>query len=150
MGYVEHAPCDALENRDVECKKYEEYEMREILDYALPKTYSDKLFSVDWNIYEKSFKETVDKLVTIKPEIKAERAKEKENKELKDKVYGTKGTKRYSSRKPVQLMEIQARLHAKFAARFTKVNAGSRMVAAAETLVATAEAATTLRSTKSS
>ena len=74
--------------------------MREILDYALPKTYSDKLFNVDWNVYENSFKQTVNKLVTIEPEIKSERAKEKENKELKDKVYGTKGTKRDSNRKP--------------------------------------------------
>ena len=66
-------------------KKYEEYNMREILGYALPQTYSDKLFNIDWNIYENPYKKTIDKLVTIKPEIKAERAKEKENKELKDK-----------------------------------------------------------------
>ena len=39
-------------------------------------------------------------MVTIEPEIKAEQAKEKENKDLKDKVYGTKGTKRDSNVKP--------------------------------------------------
>ena len=37
----------------------------------------------------------------------------------------------------MQPMEIRARPHAKFAPRFTKVNAGSKMVAIAEMLVAT-------------
>ena len=99
-GYMKHVPCDALENRNVGSEKYEEYELREILDYALPKSYLDKLFGIDWNIYEERFKETVDKLVTIELEIRVERAKEKADKELKDKVYGTKGTKRDSSGKP--------------------------------------------------
>ena len=60
--------------------------MREILDYALPQTHIDKLVNIDWNIYENPYKKTIDKLVSFEPEIKAERAKEKENKELKDKV----------------------------------------------------------------
>ena len=37
---------------------------------------------------------TVDKLQAIEPEIKAESAKAKSDKELADKVYGVKGTKR--------------------------------------------------------
>ena len=73
--------------------------MRKILDFSLPSTYSTKLFNLDWNIYEKPFKETVNKLQTIEPEIKAEAAKAeaakaKSDKALPEKVYGTKGTKR--------------------------------------------------------
>ena len=99
-GYIEHVPHEALENRNLPCVKYGEYEMREVLDYALPRTHIDKLVNIDWNIYENTYKKTVDKLVTIKPEIKAETAKAKADKDLKDKVYGTKGTKRDSSGKP--------------------------------------------------
>ena len=57
---MDHVPCDALENWNKGSVKYEEYDLREILDYALPTEYSDKLFGADWNIYEKPFKETVD------------------------------------------------------------------------------------------
>ena len=74
--------------------------MCKILDYALPKAYSDKLFGVDWNVYEKPFKETVDKLQTIKPEIKAEAAKAKSNKALAENVYSTNGTKSDNNGKP--------------------------------------------------
>ena len=80
--------------------KFTEINMREILDFALPGTYSNKLFNIDWNIYEKPFKETVNKLVTIEPEIKAEAAKAKSDKALAKKVYCIKGTKRDNSRKP--------------------------------------------------
>ena len=98
--YIEHVPHAALVNRDVPCEKYKEHDMREILDYALPQTYSEKLFNIDWDIYENPYKKTIHKPVALEPEIKAERAKEKENKELKDKVYGTKGTKCDSNGKP--------------------------------------------------
>ena len=74
--------------------------MRKILDFALPGTYSTKLFNLDWNIYAKPFRETFDKLQTIKPEIKAEAAKAKSDKALAEKVYGTKGTKKDNNRKP--------------------------------------------------
>ena len=74
--------------------------MREILDFVLPSTYSTKLFNIDWNIYGKPFKETVDKLQTIEPEIKAKAAKAKSDKALAKKVYGTKGTKQDNSGKP--------------------------------------------------
>ena len=67
--------------------------MRKILGFALPNSYQKKLFGIDWNIYEENFMETVDKLQAIEPEIKAEVAKAKSNKELADKVYGVKGTK---------------------------------------------------------
>ena len=93
-GYIEHVPHEALENRNVPCEKYGEYEMREVLDYALPRTHIDKLVNIDWNIYENPYKKTIDKLVAFEPEIQADRAKEKESRELKDTVYGTKGTKR--------------------------------------------------------
>ena len=72
--YIEHVPHAALVNRDVPCEKYKEHDMREILDYALPRTYSEKLFNIDWDIYENPYKKTIDKLVAFEPEIKAERA----------------------------------------------------------------------------
>ena len=52
---------------------------------------------------------------------------------------------------PAHPMEIQAKLHVNIAKKFTKVNAGLKMEAAAEVTLAvtTAEAATTLRSTNS-
>ena len=99
-GYVQHVPCDALENWNKPRVKFNETDLREILHFALPGTYSAKLLNINWNIYEKPFKETVDKLVTIEPEIKAERDKAKTDKELKNKVYGTKGTKRDSNGNP--------------------------------------------------
>ena len=74
--------------------------MRKILDFALPNAYSNKLFNINWSIYEKPFKETVDKLVTVKPDIKAETAKVKANKALAKKVYDTKGTKQDNNGKP--------------------------------------------------
>ena len=64
-GYVEHVPHAALVNRDLPCKKYGEHDMREILDYALPRTYSEKLFNIDWDIYENPYKKTIDKLSLI-------------------------------------------------------------------------------------
>ena len=54
---------------------------------------------MDLDIYENPYKKTIDKLVAFKPEIKAQRDKEKKNKELEDKVYGTKGTKRKAAEK---------------------------------------------------
>ena len=43
---------------------------------------------------------TIDKLITYEPDIKAEAAKAKSNKELADKVYGIKGTKRNNNGTP--------------------------------------------------
>ena len=79
--------------------KYTKIDMHKILDFALPNNYSAKLFALNWNIYEKPFKETTNKLQTIKPDIKAEAAKAKSNKALAKKVYGVKGTKRDSNSK---------------------------------------------------
>mmetsp|Transcript_45787 Transcript_45787/g.46435 ORF Transcript_45787/g.46435 Transcript_45787/m.46435 type:complete len:143 (+) Transcript_45787:919-1347(+) len=42
----------------------------------------------------------INKLITYKPNIKAEAAKAKSNKELADKVYGNKGTKRNNNGTP--------------------------------------------------
>ena len=97
---MEHVPHAALVNRDVACEKYGEHDLREILDHALPRTYGAKLENINWDIYDKPYKKTIDKLVAFEPEIKAKRAKEKKDKELEDKVYGTKGTKRDNNGKP--------------------------------------------------
>lgn len=75
-------------------EQFNEFDLREILDFALSNQYVQKLFNLDWNTYKHPFAETVDKLVTIEPEIKAEAAKAKADKDLKDKVYGTQGVKR--------------------------------------------------------
>ena len=64
--------------------------MRKILNFELPNAYSNNLFNINWNIYKIPFKETVNKLVTIKPDIKAEAAKVKANKALAKKYYDTK------------------------------------------------------------
>ena len=73
--------------------------MREILDIALPEAYRKKLFGVNWNTYEQPFSETIDTLLRFEPEIKAEAAKAKSNRELADKVHG-KGTKRHGNGTP--------------------------------------------------
>ena len=99
-GYILHVPCDALENRSASKVQFTEIDMREILDFALPNSYQTKLFGIDWNIYEKPFMETIDKLQAIKPEIKVEAAKAKSNKALADKGYGVKGTKRNNNGTP--------------------------------------------------
>ena len=53
-GYVLHVPYDALENQNEPRIKFIETNLREILDFALPGTYSNKLFNIDWNIYKKN------------------------------------------------------------------------------------------------
>ena len=73
--------------------------MREILDIALPEAYRKKLFGVNWNTYEQPFDETIDNLLRFEPEIKAEAAKAKSDRELADKVHG-KGTKRHGNGTP--------------------------------------------------
>ena len=93
-GYSLDVPCDSLERRNMPREQFDEFELREVLDFAMSISYSQKLFNLDWNTYEHSFAETVDKLVTIEPEIKAETAKAKADKDLKEKVYGTQGVKR--------------------------------------------------------
>ena len=55
--------------------------MREILDFALPKSCCKKLFAIDWNIYEQKLLKTIDKLQAVEPKIKAEAVKAKSNKE---------------------------------------------------------------------
>ena len=93
-GYIIYLPCEALENQDALKEEFTKIKMREILDMALPNSYRKELFGIDWNIYEQPFLKTIDKLITVKPDIKAETAKAKSNKELADKVFGNKGTKR--------------------------------------------------------
>ena len=68
--------------------------MREILDMALSKRYLNKVVRINWNIYKENFYKTVDKLENFKPEVKAEAAKAKSNRELDNKVYRSKRTKR--------------------------------------------------------
>ena len=99
-GYIPHVPHAALVNRDLPCEKFGEHDLQEILDHALPRTYGAKLENINWDIYDNPYKKTIDKLVAFEPEIKAKRAKEKKDKELEDKVYGTKGTKRDNNGKP--------------------------------------------------
>ena len=67
---------------------------------ALPNSYRKKMTGNDWNIYKEIFMKTINKLITYKPNIKAEVAKAKSNKELADKVYGVKGTKRNKNGTP--------------------------------------------------
>ena len=93
-SYIMYLPSKALENRDALKKEFTKIEMREILDMALPNSYRKKLFGIDWNIYEQQFLKTINKLITVKPDIKAKTAKAKSDKELADKVFGNKGTKR--------------------------------------------------------
>ena len=92
--YMLLVPCDALAKRDAPKEKYTEVEMREILDIALPEAYRKKLFGFNWNTYEEPFKETIDNLLRFEPEIKAEAAKAKIDRELAEKVHGKGGTKR--------------------------------------------------------
>ena len=87
-------PCNALENRGVLKQAFLELDMRKILNMALPNSYQKKLVGIDWNIHEANYFKTIDKLQHFEPEIKAEAAKAKSNKELANKVYGNKGTKR--------------------------------------------------------
>ena len=93
-NYIMYVPSEALENRGAFKQEFTEVKMREIIDMALPNSYQKKLFGIDWNIYEQTFLKIVDKLQAVKPEIKAKTAKAKSNKELANKVYGNKGTKR--------------------------------------------------------
>ena len=93
-------PCDALEYHGAFKVQFTKIDMREILDFALPSTYSTKLFNLDWNIYEQKFLKTINKLQSVKPKIKAKVAKAKSDKALAEKVYGTKGTKRDNNGKP--------------------------------------------------
>ena len=74
--------------------------MRKILDFALPNSYRKKLFRINQNIYEQEFIQTIDKLQSIEPEIKAKAAKAKIDKELANKVFGIKGTKRNNNGTP--------------------------------------------------
>ena len=86
-------PSNALEKRGAVKEQYLEVEMHEILDIALPEAYRKQLFGVNCNTYEQSFLKSINTLLRFKPEIKAEPAKAKSNKELANKVHGTKGTK---------------------------------------------------------
>ena len=137
--YILYEPCYALENWNKSKVKYTKIDMREILDFALPNNYSAKLFALDWNIYEKPFKKTIDNLQTIEPDIKAESAKAKSDKALAKNVYGTKGTKRDNNGKP--RVPDAKKQRAKLAVSNTTVYAGAR---AAETLVAITAMAATL------
>ena len=74
--------------------------MRKILDIALPEAYRKKLFGFNWNTYEEPFKETIDNLLRFEPEIKAEAAKAKIDRELSEKVHGKGGTKRRGNGTP--------------------------------------------------
>ena len=76
-GYIMLLPSDALEKRDEVKQEFTELELREILHMALPNSYRKKLTGNDWNIYEQPFMSTVDKLVTVEPDIKAKAAKAK-------------------------------------------------------------------------
>ena len=77
--------------------------MREILDIALPEAYRKKLFGFNWNTYKEPFKETIDNLLRFEPEIKAEAAKAKIDRELAEKVHGKGGTKRRGDGTPKAL-----------------------------------------------
>ena len=99
-GYIKFMPSEALEKRDGVKEEFTELDLRKILDMAMPHSYRKKLTGNDWNIYKQPFMKTIDKLVTYEPDIKAEVAKAKSNKELADKVYGIKGTKRNNNGTP--------------------------------------------------
>ena len=58
---------------------------QELLDAALTRNYCNHLLNMEWDIYEESYNETVDKIELIEPEIKAEAPKDKEILELKRK-----------------------------------------------------------------
>ena len=93
-SYIKFMPSKALEKRDGVKEEFTELDLREILDMAMPHSYRKKLTGNDWNIYEQPFMKTIGKLITFEPDIKAEATKAKSDKELADKVYGNKGTKR--------------------------------------------------------
>ena len=87
-NYIMYLPSETLENSGAVKQEFTEIEMRKILDMALPNSYCNKLFRIDWNIYEQKFLKTINTLQQFEPEIKAEAAKAKSDKELADKVYG--------------------------------------------------------------
>ena len=93
-NYIMYLPSEALENRGFVKQEFTEIKMCEIIGMALPQSYHKKLFGINWNIYEQTFLKTTDRLQGFEPEIKADAAKSKSNRELANKVYGNKGTKR--------------------------------------------------------
>ena len=92
--YIMLLPCDTLENFGALKQRFTKLDMRKILNMALPNTYQKKLIGIDWNIHKMNYFKTINKLQHFEPKIKAEAAKAKSDKELSDKVYGNKGTKR--------------------------------------------------------
>ena len=91
--YINFVPSKALDKQNTLKEEFTEIDMREILGMGLPESYRNKLFGIDWNIYEENFYKTVDKLKNFEPKIQAEASKAKSNRELANKVYSTKGTK---------------------------------------------------------
>ena len=96
-NYIMYLPSEALENRSLFKQELTEIKIRKILDMALPNSYRKKLFGIDWNFYEQTFLKRFDKLQGAEPKIMAKTAKAKSNKELANKVYGNKITKRYNN-----------------------------------------------------
>ena len=54
-NYMLLVPSDALAKRGVTKEQYTEVEMSKILDIALPESYREKLFTINWNTYKQSF-----------------------------------------------------------------------------------------------
>ena len=75
--YILHVPCDALENRDASKVQFTKIDMNKVLDFALPNSYQTKLIRINWNIYEKQFIETINKLQAVESESKVEAGKAK-------------------------------------------------------------------------
>ena len=78
-------PSKALNKKKVLKELFNEIDPQELLDYALPCSYWLQLHNMEYNIYEESYNETVDKLELIGPSIKAEALKEKEIPKVKEK-----------------------------------------------------------------
>ena len=128
-GYTKYLPSDLLEKQNKVKEEFTKIAMRELLSMAASNSYHKKLEGNDWNIYEEPFMKSVDKLITYEPDIKEKAAKAKSDKELADKVYGTKGTKRNKDGTP-KVAEAD-KIQCKHCEKKHKENAGNWKVVGA-------------------
>ena len=78
--------------------KFNKMDMRELLESALSKVHEAHLQRIDWEILEKPYDETIDKLESIEPQIVKDNAIEKRLASMEETVWKKTGGKKKDSK----------------------------------------------------
>ncbi len=84
QAYLPEMLWDAGERRGLKAQKFNEMELRELLDGCLHNVHHQHLINIDWDVTERNYMETITKLETLESQINAAVAIEQRLKSIED------------------------------------------------------------------